>query len=105
MRRLIFAVASVASLSLPMTAFAGHSNGGGGHHSSGGHSRGGGHYSSHHSSGGVGHYVARGHSVGGGHRGHHSHRRHFWHGIWYDYGIGPCWQYSDYYDEYIWVCD
>jgi hypothetical protein len=23
------------------------------------------------------------------------HRRHFWHGRWYAYGVGPCWIYID----------
>jgi hypothetical protein len=35
-------------------------------------------------------------------RGHH---RHFWHGRWWDYGVGPCWAWSDEYAEYVWVCD
>jgi hypothetical protein len=34
-------------------------------------------------------------------RGHH---RHFWHGRWWAYGIGPCWAWSDDYGEYVWVC-
>jgi hypothetical protein len=33
------------------------------------------------------------------------HRRHFWHGRWWYYGVGPCWVWSDYYDEYVWACD
>jgi hypothetical protein len=37
--------------------------------------------------------------VGGGHH------RHFWHGRWWAYGIGPCWVWSDFYSEYVWVCD
>ena len=40
---------------------------------------------------------------GSGH--HHSHKRHFWHGRWWNYGIPPCWEWSDDYDEYVWVCD
>ena len=40
-----------------------------------------------------------------GDRGHHfSHRRHHWHNRWWTYGIGPCWAYSDRYDEYYWTC-
>lgn len=35
---------------------------------------------------------------------HHGHGRHFWHGRWWGYGIGPCWVWSDYYDEFIWQC-
>jgi hypothetical protein len=33
------------------------------------------------------------------------HRRHFWHGRWWGYGVGPCWVWSDYYGEYVWACD
>jgi hypothetical protein len=33
------------------------------------------------------------------------HRRHFWHGRWWYYGVGPCWRWSDVYGEYVWVCD
>ncbi len=32
------------------------------------------------------------------------HRRHFWHGRWWYYGVGPCWVWSDYYGEYVWAC-
>jgi hypothetical protein len=39
------------------------------------------------------------------HQHEHDHSRHFWHGTWWDYGIGPCWRWSDDYDEYLWVCD
>lgn len=35
-------------------------------------------------------------------RGHHPH---FWAGRWWYYGVGPCWQWSDFYGEYVWVCD
>jgi hypothetical protein len=38
------------------------------------------------------------------HRHEHDHSRHFWHGTWWDYGVGSCWQWSDD-DEYVWVCD
>lgn len=41
----------------------------------------------------------------GGPRVHHSHGRHFWRGRWWAYGVGPCWVWSSYYDEYIWQCD
>jgi hypothetical protein len=34
------------------------------------------------------HYVV-GHSYGG--HVYYGHRRHYWHGRWYAYGIGPCW--------------
>ena len=35
-----------------------------------------------------GHYV-----VGRAYNGHYwyGHNRHFWHGAWYAYGVGPCW--------------
>jgi len=33
------------------------------------------------------------------------HHRHFWHGRWWYYGVGPCWVWSDYYGEYVWACD
>ena len=33
------------------------------------------------------------------------HRRHFWHGRWWDYGVGPCWVWSDVYSAYVWACD
>jgi len=35
---------------------------------------------------------------------HYSHRRHYWHGRWWTYGVGPCWVYNDDYDEYRWTC-
>jgi hypothetical protein len=34
-----------------------------------------------------------------------AHRRHFWHGRWWYYGVGPCWVWSNYYGEYVWACD
>jgi len=39
---------------------------------------------------------------GGGN--HYSHRRHHWHGTWWAYGIGTCWQFDPVYGEYNWVC-
>ena len=33
------------------------------------------------------------------------HRRHFWHGRWWAYGVGPCWAWSNVYGAYVWVCD
>lgn len=38
-----------------------------------------------------------------GHR-HYSHRRHFYHGVWWSYGVGSCWAYDPEYGEYYWVC-
>jgi hypothetical protein len=34
----------------------------------------------------------------------HPHRRHFWKGRWWEYGIGECWHYVPKLGEYIWVC-
>jgi hypothetical protein len=39
------------------------------------------------------------------HKHDRDHSRHFWHGTWWNYGNGPCWLWSDDYDEYLWVCD
>ena len=33
------------------------------------------------------------------------HGRHFWHGRWWDYGVGPCWAWSDVNGGYVWVSD
>jgi hypothetical protein len=35
--------------------------------------------------------------VGRTYNGHvwYGHRRHFWHGHWYAYGVGPCWIFVD----------
>jgi hypothetical protein len=41
-----------------------------------------------HTSHGTHHYVV-GHSYGG--HVYYGHNRHYWHGRWYGYGIGPCW--------------
>jgi hypothetical protein len=106
----------------------GHFSGGGGGHFGGGSSGhfgggGGGHF------GGGGGHIASGRSATGhgpgapivarrgpgpgvhvapGYRAHAfvagEHRRHFWHGRWWYYGVGPCWVWSDYYGEYVWAC-
>jgi hypothetical protein len=39
------------------------------------------------------------------HRHEHDHSRHFWHGTWWDYGVGSCWQWSVDDDEYVWICE
>lgn len=45
------------------------------------------------------------HSASHVHGGHHfSHRRHYWHGRWWAYGVGSCWVYDDDYGEYYWGC-
>jgi hypothetical protein len=34
----------------------------------------------------------------------HGGGRHFWHGRWYNYGVGPCWaQQPD--GSWVWICD
>jgi hypothetical protein len=40
--------------------------------------------------------------VGRTYNGHiwYGHSRHFWHGTWYDYGVGPCWINVD--GEWFW---
>ena len=121
----VFALAAILALgglSLPTDASAAH--GGGGGHSAGGggggHSAGGGHVGGGHIA--AGHFVA-GHGPGArvavghgpgvrvapGHRARAfvagGHRRHFWHGRWWYYGVGPCWVWSDFYGEYVWACD
>jgi hypothetical protein len=30
--------------------------------------------------------------------------RHYWHGTWYEYGIGSCWAWSNTYNGYVWTC-
>ena len=120
------AILALGSLSLATNASADHGGGRGG----GGHISGGGHFGGGHISGGDhfgGGHIAAGQSVarpgpgarvveGRGRtvhvtpgfsgrvfaRGHH---RHFWHGRWWDYGVGPCWVWSDYYGDYVWACD
>jgi len=115
------AILALGSLSLATNASADHGGGRGG----GGHISGGGHFGGGHISGGdhfgSGHFAARpgpgarvvegrgqtvhvtpGFSGRAFARGHH---RHFWHGRWWDYGVGPCWVWSDYYGDYVWACD
>jgi hypothetical protein len=119
MSKSVFAFAAVLALGSlsPATDASAAQHGGGGHGGGGGHF-GGGHFSGHpgggaHFSGGhfsPGHFghgagvrvapgvPARGFAAGG-------HHRHFWHGRWWNYGVGPCWVWSDDYDEYVWACD
>jgi hypothetical protein len=108
MVRKLSLMAAVAVLLIPTSVFA--ARGGGGGRGSVGHVS-----ASHVSVGhvgrvGVGH-VGVGH-VGVGHVGvgrvgvghvRVSHARHFWHGRWYGYGVGPCWRLTP--DGYIWICD
>ena len=35
--------------------------------------------------------------------GHHVGR--YWHGRYWNYGVGHCWEYDPYTGEYVWVCD
>lgn len=127
MYKSVFALAAIlalGSLSLAPAALAqhgGHGGHGGGSHGGGSHSggsHGGGHFAAPHVA--APHVVAphvgrhapgfavHGPRIVGGHhpahfvRGHH---RHFWHGRWWTYGIGPCWVWSDDYAEYVWICD
>src|SRR6185437_4170828 len=104
LRNIAMAVVVVAALCMPLAASA-RSHGHGGHHG-GGHHGGMHHHGGHH--GGMHHRGShRGHGHHSGHHGrrhHHSHARHFWHGRWYVYGVGPCWRWSNYYDEFVWVC-
>jgi hypothetical protein len=122
-RKTVFALATVLALgSLSFAtdaAFARGGHGGGGH-GGGGHGGGhfgGGHFGGGHFGGHGGHFAAprigghgprfAGHGSGfGGPHGHfvRGHGRHFWHGRWWDYGVGPCWVWSDVYAEYVWVC-
>ena len=97
-RKSIFALAAVLALGSSLALATGASAHGGGH-GGGGHF-GGGHFGGGHVGGG--HF---GGHFGGGH-GHfvRGHFRHFFHGRWWAYGVGPCWAWSDEYGEYVWVC-
>ncbi len=90
LRKLAMAVAVTSLLALPTPSFAFH--GGGGH--GGGH---GGFHGGFH--GGHGGFHGGGFHGGRGFRGG---RGHFWHGRWWGYGIGPCWQLTPI--GYIWIC-
>jgi hypothetical protein len=106
MLRAAFLVGAIAaSLCLPTTTLLAR---GGGGHGGGGHGGGGGrggavHVGGMHVGGGgmnVGGARVRvgggpGVRVGGG-------GRRFWHGRWYAYGVGPCWQLAP--GGYVWVC-
>lgn len=111
------AVLALGSTPLATSAYAaphgsGHFGGGGGHAGGGHFGGGGGHF------GGFGGGHFGGGRLGGAHFGGHfpagvrghafapgGHHRHFWHGRWWNYGIGPCWVWSDLYGEYVWQCD
>ena len=82
LHKLSLMTAVAACLLLPTSVFAFH---GGGHF-------GGGHF-------GGGHFGG-GHFVGGGHFGG---PRHFWHGRWYNYGVGSCWRLAPD-GSYVWIC-
>lgn len=123
------AIIALGGLSLATDASAQHRGGGGGHFGGGGahFSGGGGHFSGGGARVGGGHIGAGRFATGRGPgapavagrgpgRGVRvapgygafvpgGHRRHFWHGRWWSYGIGPCWVWSDYYGEYVWACD
>jgi hypothetical protein len=100
MLRTAFLVGAIAaSLLLPMTMLEARGGGHGGEGHGGGGARGGAvHF------GGGGMHVGEGRVhvgsgpgvrvAGGGRR--------FWHGRWYPYGVGPCWQLAP--GGYVWVC-
>jgi hypothetical protein len=100
MLRTTFFVCSIAaSLLIPTTML--QARGGGGH-GSGGHGGGGRGGAVHVGGGGMHMGGGRVHvgggpavRVGGG-------GRRFWHGRWYAYGVGPCWQLTP--GGYVWVC-
>jgi hypothetical protein len=107
----LVAILAVGSLSLAPDAFAARGSGHGGGVGHGGGHFSGGHFGArtvvHSGSHLGGHNVGRhGPHVGGGHpaRFVRGHGRHFWHGRWWAYGVGPCWVWSDDYAEYVWVC-
>lgn len=84
MRNLFLGVAF--ALALPAAALA--------HGMSGGH--GGGHFDGGPHMGGVHNVEFHGDHFGRFHRGR------FFHGVWWDYGAGPCWQWSP--AGWVWVC-
>jgi hypothetical protein len=101
LRKIALGIAFAAALMLPLDAFAAR-------HSGRGHgvARGGGHAHMRRTTVRTrahvhGRVVVRGRGHG---RGHYSHRRHFWHGQWWAYGVGTCWTYDPTYDEYYWTC-
>ena len=107
-------ILTLGSLSLATDAsardYGGH--GGGGHaaatHFGAGHGPG-----AHFAAGHPGAHFLPGHDAGGhivaGPQGRAfafgGHRRHFWHGRWWAYGVGPCWAWSNVYGAYVWACD
>jgi hypothetical protein len=106
MLRTAFIVGAIAaSLLLPTTML--QARGGGGHggggHGGGGHGGGGGRGGAVHVGGGGMRMGGGGVRVGGGPgvRAVGGGRR-FWHGRWYAYGVGPCWQLTP--GGYVWIC-
>ena len=100
----LVAVLAVGGVLVTSDAFA-RGGGHGGGHFGGGHS-GGGHFAGGHFGGHVAQFGGHGMRLGGAH-GHfvRGHSRHFWHGRWWGYGVGPCWAWSDQDGEYVWICD
>jgi hypothetical protein len=86
MRKLSLITAVVACVVLPSVALATH----GGHHGGGGH--GGGHWAGSTSG-----------PIGGGLHGHGAGHGRYWHGLWYEEGVGHCWRLTP--DGYVWACD
>jgi hypothetical protein len=109
-RKAVIALAAVLALgSLPLASEAFARGGGHGHGGGHGGGRGGGH--AFHGAPHIGHIGRRAPGFAVHHGASHGHRffvrghnHHFWHGRWWDYGVGPCWVWSDQYQEFVWVC-
>ena len=80
LNKLSFVAAIAACLALSTAAFAFH---------------GGGHFGGGHFAGGHGHFGGGVVHFGGGRR--------FWHGRWYNYGVGSCWRLAPD-GSYVWIC-
>lgn len=70
-------------------------------HGPGGHGPGG-HPGPH--PGGPGHVGVPGHFGGPAHFGVRAGGGRFWHGIWYPWGVGPCWSLLPN-GAYVWICN
>jgi hypothetical protein len=84
LRKISLVAAVAASLFIPASAFGKKGGGGGGWQQGGGKGK-------------PGSGPGGGWQGGGGHHG-----RRFWHGRWWDYGVGPCWRITP--AGYIWIC-
>jgi hypothetical protein len=108
LRKLSLISAVAACLFIPTAAVSARGGGGGGHggggHGGGGHGGGGG---AMHSGGGMhmnggGMHMNGAGMRGGRHVGGGGHGRRFWHGRWWNYGVGSCWRWTP--AGYIWIC-